>query len=126
MTPGQRRWSLWEPTSSRSMLGDDALPSIPTKPIAELTSVEPHGGDRHGGPGVTRDPNHPLNFAAGIRYFPGANLARLEKRMVFDRLVRRTAVIEWLDDAPDLRDTLILRGLNHTHVQITPSTSSAP
>ena len=75
---------------------------------------------------VTRDPNHPLSFAAGIHYCLGANLARLEGRIVFDRLVRRTADIEWLDDAPDWRGTLILRGVNHLHVRITPSTSSAP
>ena len=75
---------------------------------------------------VARDPNHPLSFAAGIHYCLGANLARLEGRIVFDRLVRRTADIEWLDDAPDWRGTLILRGVNHLHVRITPSTSSAP
>ena len=75
---------------------------------------------------VARDPNHPLSFAAGIHYCLGANLARLEGRIVFDRLVRRTADIEWLDDTPDWRGTLILRGVNHLHVRITPSTSSAP
>lgn len=75
---------------------------------------------------VARDPNHPLSFAAGIHYCLGANLARLEGRVVFDRLVRRTADIEWLDDAPDWRGTLILRGVNRLHVRITPSTSSAP
>ena len=75
---------------------------------------------------VARDPNHPLSFAAGIHYCLGANLARLEGRIVFDRLVRRTADIEWLDDAPDWRGTLILRGVNHLHVRITPSTSIAP
>ena len=75
---------------------------------------------------VARDPNHPLSFAAGIHYCLGANLARLEGRIVFDRLVRRTADIEWLDDAPDWRGTLILRGVNHLHVRITPSTGSAP
>ena len=75
---------------------------------------------------VTRDPNHPLSFAAGIHYCLGANLARLEGRIVFDRLVRRTADIEWLDDAPDWRGTLILRGVNHLHVRVTPSTGSAP
>ena len=75
---------------------------------------------------VARDPNHPLSFAAGIHYCLGANLARLEGRIVFDRLVRRTADIEWVDDAPDWRGTLILRGVNHLHVRITPSTSSAP
>lgn len=75
---------------------------------------------------VARDPNHPLSFAAGIHYCLGANLARLEGRIVFERLVRRTADIEWLDDAPDWRGTLILRGVNRLHVRITPSTGSAP
>ena len=60
---------------------------------------------------VTRHPNHPLSFAAGIHYCLGANLARLEGRVVFDRLTRRFADIAWLDNGPDWRGTLILRGV---------------
>ena len=69
---------------------------------------------------VTRHPNHPLSFAAGIHYCLGANLARLEGRVVFDRLTRRFADIAWLDNGPDWRGTLILRGVNHLNVAVTP------
>jgi cytochrome P450 len=70
---------------------------------------------------VARDPNYSLSFAAGIHYCLGANLARLEGRVVFDRLVRRFADIKWLDTAPEWRGTLILRGVNHLNVALTPT-----
>ena len=46
--------------------------------------------------------------------------ARLEGRVVFDRLTRRFADIAWLDEGPDWRGTLILRGVNHLNVAVTP------
>lgn len=102
MAPGQRRWS---PFVEGADLVAVAVGRVALGPHesgrVELTSVEPHDGDRHGGPGVTRNPNHLPSFAAGIHYCLGTNLARLEGRIVFDRLVRRTADIESLDDAPD-------------------------
>lgn len=70
---------------------------------------------------VARDPNCPLSFAAGIHYCLGANLARLEGRVVFDRLVRRFSDIQWLDTTPEWRGTLILRGVNHLNVKLTPN-----
>jgi cytochrome P450 len=73
---------------------------------------------------IARDPNHPLSFAAGIHYCLGANLARLEGKVVFDRLVRRFADIEWLDTTPEWRGTLILRGVNHLNVALTPAAAS--
>jgi cytochrome P450 len=68
---------------------------------------------------IRRDPNHPLSFAAGIHYCLGANLARAEGTVVFDRLVRRFRSIEWMDEAPAWRGTFILRGLDHLHVRAT-------
>jgi len=74
---------------------------------------------------VARDPNYPLSFAAGIHYCLGANLARLEGKVVFDRLVRRFADIRWLDTTPEWRGTLILRGVNHLNVALTPAAAAA-
>jgi len=74
---------------------------------------------------VARDPNHPLSFAAGIHYCLGANLARLEGKVVFDRLARRFGDITWLDEAPDWRGTLILRGVNRLNVAVTPAKDNA-
>src|SRR5690606_32556152 len=74
---------------------------------------------------VARDPNYPLSFAAGIHYCLGANLARLEGKVVFDRLVRRFADIRWLDTTPEWRGTLILRGVNHLNVAPTPAAAAA-
>jgi len=74
---------------------------------------------------VARHPNHPLSFAAGIHYCLGANLARLEGRVVFDRLTRRFTDIAWLDESPEWRGTLILRGLNHLNVAVTPKEGTA-
>ncbi len=74
---------------------------------------------------MTRQPEPPAELRRRHPLLPGRQRARLEGRIVFERLVRRTADIESLDDAPDWRGTLILRGVNHLHVRITPSTSSA-
>ncbi len=64
-----------------------------------------------------REPNHPLSFAAGIHYCLGANLARAEGQVVFERMLARFPRIELLEDAPAWRGTLILRGLDHLHIR---------
>lgn len=64
-----------------------------------------------------REPNYPLSFAAGIHFCLGANLARAEGQVVFERMMARFARIELLEEAPPWRGTLILRGLDHLHVR---------
>ena len=59
-----------------------------------------------------------LSFASGIHYCLGASLARLEGQVVFGRLLERFASIEWLDDEPAWRNTLILRGLTELNVRV--------
>jgi hypothetical protein len=59
-----------------------------------------------------------LSFASGIHYCLGASLARLEGRIVFEQLLDRFEVIEWLDDEPAWRNTLILRGLTELNVRM--------
>jgi cytochrome P450 len=64
-----------------------------------------------------REHNCPLSFAAGIHYCLGANLARAEGQIVFERMLARFERIELLQDSPPWRGTLILRGLDHLHVR---------
>ncbi len=59
-----------------------------------------------------------LSFAHGIHYCLGASLARMEGQVVFDRLLDRFPVIDWLDPEPAWRNSLILRGLDHLHVRV--------
>ncbi len=69
---------------------------------------------------VGRDPNYPLSFAAGIHHCLGANLARLEGRVVLESLLSRFSNWELLDDEPQWRNRLILRGLERLPVRFTP------
>jgi len=59
-----------------------------------------------------------LSFASGIHYCLGASLARLEGQVVFGRLLERFGSIEWLEDEPAWRNTLILRGLTELNVRV--------
>jgi cytochrome P450 len=68
---------------------------------------------------IHREITKHLAFGHGIHYCLGANLARAEGTVVFDRLVRRFRSIEWMDEAPAWRGTFILRGLDHLHVRAT-------
>ena len=43
---------------------------------------------------ITRDPNPHLGFGHGLHYCLGANLARLEMRVMFEELLARFAAIE--------------------------------
>jgi cytochrome P450 len=63
-------------------------------------------------------PAQVMSFASGIHYCLGASLARLEGQAVFGQLLDRFATIEWLDDEPAWRNTLILRGLTELNVRV--------
>jgi cytochrome P450 len=71
---------------------------------------------------ITRDPNPHLAFGHGTHYCLGANLARLEMRVVFEELLDRfegfelTGPIEW---ARSNRHT----GIRHMPVRLTPKGS---
>jgi cytochrome P450 len=66
---------------------------------------------------ITRGDVPLMSFATGIHYCLGANLARMEGRVVLQRLLNRFDTIELLDDQPAWRDRLTLRGLDHLHVR---------
>ncbi|MEM9651586.1 MAG: cytochrome P450 [Actinomycetota bacterium] len=60
-----------------------------------------------------------MSFASGIHYCLGANLAKVEGQEVFAGLIRRFAKIEPAGDRP-YRKRLVLRGLEHCPVTVTP------
>jgi cytochrome P450 len=70
---------------------------------------------------VGRRDNQPLSFGGGIHHCLGAGLARMEGEVVFSRMLQRFGSIELLDDVPEWRTTLTLRGLSSLAVRVTLS-----
>ena len=66
---------------------------------------------------VGRDSNQILSFASGIHFCLGASLARLEGRLVFERLLDRFKTIE-LTHEPTWKANLTLRGLESLRVKV--------
>ncbi|MGI9147330.1 MAG: cytochrome P450 [Chloroflexota bacterium] len=60
--------------------------------------------------------NQHLSFAAGIHYYVGAPLARLEAQVAIAALLRRYAELRLVGGAPPRRPTFVLRGLRALEV----------
>ena len=60
-----------------------------------------------------------LSLSRGIHYCLGAQLARLEARIVFETLLERFPEIELLDDRPRFRSGVVLRGLRSLPLRAT-------
>jgi cholest-4-en-3-one 26-monooxygenase len=70
---------------------------------------------------IARDPNHHVAFGGGGPHFClGANLARLEIKMMFQELARRVPDIELAGPAQRLRMNLV-DAIKHQPVRFTPS-----
>jgi cholest-4-en-3-one 26-monooxygenase len=68
---------------------------------------------------ITRDPNPQVGFGGGGPHFClGANLARLEIKVMFEELLARTAAIELAGEPQRLRSSFI-NGLKHLPVTLT-------
>lgn len=68
---------------------------------------------------ITRSPNHHVTFGGGGPHFClGANLARLEMRILFEELSRRTADIELTGPVKKLQSSFI-HGIKSLPVQLT-------
>ena len=68
---------------------------------------------------IDRPENRHVVFGYGIHFCIGAPLARLEGRIAFDRLMRRTQAIAPAEADPPWNDSLVLRGLLRLPVSIT-------
>jgi cholest-4-en-3-one 26-monooxygenase len=70
---------------------------------------------------IARDPNHHVAFGAGGPHFClGANLARLEIRVMFEELARRVPDIRLAGPVQRLRMNLV-DGIKHMPVEFTPT-----
>ena len=65
-----------------------------------------------------REPNRHLAFGQGIHFCLGAPLARLEGRLVFEALLRRTPDMRLDGPPPRYRQNFNLRGLESLHVAV--------
>jgi cholest-4-en-3-one 26-monooxygenase len=67
---------------------------------------------------ITRDPNPHIAFGGGGPHFClGANLARMEMKVLFEELVRRAPRVEQLGDPDRLRSNFI-HGIKHLPVRL--------
>jgi cytochrome P450 len=69
---------------------------------------------------VRRNPNPHIGFGQGIHYCLGANLARLEIRLLFEELFRRLDDIQLAGDPVWTRDNRLF-GLKHLPVRYRPA-----
>ncbi|GGJ48664.1 cytochrome P450 [Deinococcus roseus] len=67
---------------------------------------------------VRRDASKHLAFAAGHHYCLGASLARMEARVVFEKLLQRFDTLEMLQQDISYRLNFTLRGLKELHVGV--------
>lgn len=75
----------------------------------------------------TRQPNDHVAFGFGTHYCLGSNLARLELRVLFERLLARLPDIELTSDAPlPRRAANFISGLEAMPVRFSPSRASGP
>jgi len=68
---------------------------------------------------IARDPNPHLGFGFGVHYCLGANLARLEIRVMFEELLQRFRAIEIIGEPEFTRDNRLF-GLKRLPVRLTP------
>ena len=72
---------------------------------------------------VTRTPNDHVAFGHGEHFCLGANLARLEMRVIFDEITRRMPDIELAGPVEKLRSNFVA-GIKHMPVRFTPRAAS--
>ena len=69
---------------------------------------------------VDRDPNPHLGFGIGNHFCLGANLARMEVRVVLDEVLRRMADMEYTNRGPEMHPHTLVRSFVHMPVRFTP------
>ena len=73
---------------------------------------------------VERNPHH-LGFGIGNHICLGANLARMEMRVVFEELLRRLPDMEYADAGPVMKPSALVRTCSRMRVRFTPETKSS-
>jgi cholest-4-en-3-one 26-monooxygenase len=72
---------------------------------------------------ITRTPNDHLAFGIGPHFCLGANLARLEIRVMFEEILRRMPDVE-LDGKPERLRSYFINGIKRMPVRFTPSSAA--
>jgi cytochrome P450 family 142 subfamily A polypeptide 1 len=70
---------------------------------------------------VDRDPNPHLAFGIGNHFCLGANLARMEIRVVLEEILTRMPNIEYSDGPPSMHPSLLVRSFTRMPVRFTPA-----
>jgi cytochrome P450 family 142 subfamily A polypeptide 1 len=73
---------------------------------------------------VDREPNPHLGFGIGNHFCLGANLARMEVRVVLEEVLRRMPNMEYTDGPPRLHPSTLVRSYTHMPVRFTPERAS--
>jgi cytochrome P450 family 142 subfamily A polypeptide 1 len=68
---------------------------------------------------IERNPHH-LGFGIGSHFCLGANLARMEMRVIFEEVLRRLPDMEYAGDGPVLRPSTLVRTCSEMKVRYTP------
>lgn len=69
---------------------------------------------------VDRDPNPHVGFGIGNHFCLGANLARMEIRVMLEEILKRMPDIAYADGPPKLHPSLLVRSFTHMPVRFTP------
>jgi cholest-4-en-3-one 26-monooxygenase len=97
--------------------GDKVLMWYPSANRDEEIFSEPHVFD------VTRDPNEQISFGFGEHFCLGANLARLQLRVMFEELLTALPDVELAAEPRRLHSNLI-NGIKEMRVKFTPAATA--
>jgi cytochrome P450 family 142 subfamily A polypeptide 1 len=67
-----------------------------------------------------RDPNPHIGFGIGNHFCLGANLARMEIRVVLEEVLKRIPDLEYTDGPPKTHPSTLVRSFTHMPVRFTP------
>jgi cytochrome P450 family 142 subfamily A polypeptide 1 len=70
---------------------------------------------------VDRDPNPHVAFGIGNHFCLGANLARMEIRVVLEEILKRVPDMVYSDGPPKVHPSLLVRSFTHMPVTFTPT-----
>jgi cytochrome P450 family 142 subfamily A polypeptide 1 len=70
---------------------------------------------------VDRDPNPHVAFGIGNHFCLGANLARMEIRVVLEEILKRVPDMTYSDGPPKVHPSLLVRSFTHMPVTFTPT-----
>lgn len=114
----------------RTATQDTELRGVPIKKGQRVLMLYPSANrdsaqfDRPDELDLERNPQH-LAFGIGNHFCLGANLARMELRVAFDELLRRTPDMRYSSGGPKMAPSALVRSFEHMDVEFTPESRAA-